>query len=319
MKPDTTVKLGDFVFSDAEVPESISFGGSQRTAVHELVGGTRIIDCLGRADSELPWSGIFTGLAAVDRAKYLDTLRIRGTAQDLTWGEFSYSVLVSDFKADYRRAYRIPYHITCQVIADLANPTTTLTPPSIDVAINLDQASAASLGLSINDSLLTALLNALDTAIGAVSSFANAAQSVINSVLQPLAAVQARVALLIRVSGSVLANVTTFGGIVPYAPPGVNAASLSNQVENLEMWEALFQLEACLARMATNLSTVETAPNVITVAGGNLFQIAEAQYGDAMAWTGIAIANGLTDPFLEGTVTLFIPSLPDSSGGVLGA
>lgn len=319
MKPDTTVKLGDFVFSGAEIPEVIPFGGSQRTAVHELLGGVRVIDAMGRADAELTWSGIFTGLAAVDRAQYLDTVRVQGTAQALTFGKFSYSVIVQDFKADYRRASRIPYHITCQVIADLANPTTTLTPPSIDVAINVDQSSAAGYGLSIADLILTSLLLALDVAIAAVATFNNAPQSIINSVLLPLAAVQARVALLIRVSGSVLANVTTFGGIVPYAPPGVNAASLSNQVENLEMWEALFQLEACLARMATNLSTVETAPNVITVAGGNLFQIAEAQYGDAMAWTGIAIANGLTDPFLQGTVTLFIPSLPDSSGGVLGA
>ncbi len=40
MQPQTIVKLGDFEFSGPEVPSSIKVGGAQRTAVHELIGGT---------------------------------------------------------------------------------------------------------------------------------------------------------------------------------------------------------------------------------------------------------------------------------------
>ena len=57
--------------------------------------------------------------------------------------------------------------------------------------------------------------------------------------------------------------------------------------------------------------------NTITVAGGNLFAIAAQQYGDATAWLQIARANGLSDPFLSGLVTLTIPPYdPTQSGGV---
>jgi nucleoid-associated protein YgaU len=57
----------------------------------------------------------------------------------------------------------------------------------------------------------------------------------------------------------------------------------------------------------------------VTTAGGNLFSIAGQQYGDATAWTGIAKANNLTDPFVQGTQTLNIPAKPDTAGGILNA
>lgn len=319
MTPDTTVTLGDFEFSGTEIPEVIAVGGSQRTAVHELIGGIRIIDCMGRADSALELAGLLRGTAAVARARYLDTLRIQGTAQALTWSEYSYSVIVSDFKADYQRSYQIPFHLTLTVVADLANLTTSLTPDSIDTVMTQDSASVTSLAAGIPDSLLSTLLAALNTAIAAVASFANVAQSVINSVLQPLVALQSRVLVLLSISAKTLASVTSFGGVLANVPAAVSAQALTAQAVNLATWDALFELSGLIGRMITNLSTVKTAPNVITVAGGNLFQIAAQQYGDAMAWTGIAKANGLTDPFLTGTVTLYIPALPDSSGGILSA
>ena len=57
--------------------------------------------------------------------------------------------------------------------------------------------------------------------------------------------------------------------------------------------------------------------NIITVAGGNLFQIASAQLGDATQWIRIAQLNGLQDPMLSGLQTLMVPALdPTASGGV---
>jgi hypothetical protein len=317
MQPQTIVKLGDFEFSGLEVPSSIKVGGAQRTAVHELIGGTRIIDTMGRSDATLEWGGLFYGSTAVDRARYLDTLRILGTARSLTFSEFNYSVIVAEFHADFQRFNQIPYQISCTVIADLGNQTTTLAPAAIDDAINDDLGSVMVLAGGISDGPLSSLLGVLDAAIGAVSSFASAAQSVVNSVLTPLLAVQSRVNALVGSCGAVLSAVTTFGGLLPNSSGG--AVSLASQVFNIEELEVLYQLQAILGRMATNLSTVKTSPNVITVAGGNLFRIAEEQYGDPMAWTGIAKANGLTDPFIVGTVTLYIPSVADESGGVLNA
>ena len=55
----------------------------------------------------------------------------------------------------------------------------------------------------------------------------------------------------------------------------------------------------------------------ITVVGGNLFALAARILGDATQWIRIAQLNGLTDPMLQGVVTLRIPDLdPSATGGV---
>jgi hypothetical protein len=55
---------------------------------------------------------------------------------------------------------------------------------------------------------------------------------------------------------------------------------------------------------------------VITI-GGNLFQIAAAQFGSALQWINIARANGLTDPILSGQNEIIIPqSSPVFSDGI---
>ena len=56
----------------------------------------------------------------------------------------------------------------------------------------------------------------------------------------------------------------------------------------------------------------------VTVSGGNLYQIALQQYGDATQWWRIAQANGLTDPNIIGIVTISIPSMTATdTGGIL--
>jgi hypothetical protein len=55
--------------------------------------------------------------------------------------------------------------------------------------------------------------------------------------------------------------------------------------------------------------------NTMTIAGGNLFQIAAAQLGDATQWIRIAQLNGLQDPMLYGPMTLRIPAIDATAGG----
>lgn len=316
--PDTTVNLGQFQFALFEIPAKIKWGGSQRTIVHELVGGTRVIDAMGRADRALEWSGLFQGPNATERAKFLDTLRAKGVAQNLTFGKFSYSVIVKEFDADYERFYQIPYSISCEVIADLTNPVTNLSSASIDSDILTDYGSAVTLSSAVGDSSLSSLIARVGAAIAAVSSFANASRSIIGSVNSPLASVAARVSSLLISSSGVLGSVSTFGGVVTGASIGFSAASLVGQVANMNRMNSLLQLSSVVGRMSANLGAISSSPNQVTTAGGNLFSIAQQQYGDATSWTGIAKANNLTDPFVQGVQTLNIPSTPDQSDGVLG-
>lgn len=63
-----------------------------------------------------------------------------------------------------------------------------------------------------------------------------------------------------------------------------------------------------------------SAAKTITVAGGNLFQIAAQYLGDATHWNRIAALNGLTDFLITGVVTLKIPPADKraGNGGILG-
>ena len=45
--------LGGIEFRDFEVPEQIVFGGGQTFAIHQIIGGSRVVDALGAADGEI--------------------------------------------------------------------------------------------------------------------------------------------------------------------------------------------------------------------------------------------------------------------------
>lgn len=319
MQPDTILTLGDFEFSRLEIPEKIPFGGEQHLVVHELVGGIRVIDAMGRQDAPLEWSGLFMGQNALERARYLDGLRIAGKSLVLTWDEFLYEVVIASFKADFERFYQVPYRISCTVLQDLSSPVTTIADPGIDDLIGDDMNTANGLGDLIGDGPLSSLLGTLDSAIKQVSSFANAVQSTINSVLAPLAAVQARVQILIGSVGNVIGNVTTLGGILPNNPIAQQAAKLTAQATAMTQLPQLYNLQSVLGRMGGNLGSIGGSTNTITAAGGNLYGMAAKAYNDATAWTTLARANKLTDPQLTGVNTIVVPPVPDNSGGVMSA
>jgi len=57
--------------------------------------------------------------------------------------------------------------------------------------------------------------------------------------------------------------------------------------------------------------------NTITTAGGTLYHIAASQLGDATQWIRIAQLNNLSDPILQGVVTLQLPPIaPAATGGL---
>jgi hypothetical protein len=109
------------VFQDFEVPCGINFGGTQRLAVHRLPGGVRVIDALGRDDANICFGGIFYGDDATLRARLLDEMRASGALLPLTWDVFFYTVVISQFQADYATSNWIPYKITCTVLRDEAS------------------------------------------------------------------------------------------------------------------------------------------------------------------------------------------------------
>ena len=161
--------LGPVLFQDFELPERISWGGAQRLAVHQLPGGTRVIDALGRDDRQITWSGVFSGGGAAERARLIDLLRADGSVWPLTWDAFFYSVVIASFDADYSRSAWIPYRIACTVLRDEAEA---LVMAAVSLAADAlaDVTSADSLGSFIDlSSALSALSAPGATTLGSTA------------------------------------------------------------------------------------------------------------------------------------------------------
>ena len=110
--------LGPVTFRDFEVPERITFGGTQKLVVHELPGGGRVIDAMGAQDADLVWSGVFSGADASERVRLLDGLRLLAAEVALSWDVFAYTVIIERLEAEYSSPWWIPYHLTCKVVQD---------------------------------------------------------------------------------------------------------------------------------------------------------------------------------------------------------
>jgi hypothetical protein len=132
------VTLGGVAFRDFEIPAEISFGGVQRLAIHQPVGGGRVIDTLGAAATEIGFAGTFSGPDAELRAQALGIARDAGVALPLVWGGFAYTVVIASFEALYRKPWWIPFRIALVAVENLVTAL-----PSALVQAGLDIASAA--------------------------------------------------------------------------------------------------------------------------------------------------------------------------------
>lgn len=318
MKPDIVLQLGDVAFKQFEVPEVLPFGGDQMLAVKRLVGGTRVIDAMGPDDRPVEWSGIFLGKYAGQRAELLDAMRREGKALPLSWGRHSYTVIVGTFEAQFQRKYQIPYRISCVVLEDLATPSVSEAQASLDDQIEQDLKNAETKGGLIGNETLASAITTIRSAVSEVTSFVSATAKEIQSVLEPVLATQQQVRSIISELSPLGDTAVALAGVVPYAPFGQAATSLQQNIDRLGQLDNLYQLDAALGRMSTNLTADGVSGKLVTKAGGDLYHLAAEQYGDASAWPVIARANGLSDPVLDGVQTLTVPEKPISSpDGVL--
>ncbi len=132
------VTLGGVAFRDFEIPEEIVFGGIQRLAVHQPVGGGRVIDVLGAASGEIIFAGTFSGPDAELRAQMLDVARDAGAVLPLAWSGFAYTVVVASFSASFQKPWWIPFEIRLVSVENLV-----MAIPTAPAKAGLDIASAA--------------------------------------------------------------------------------------------------------------------------------------------------------------------------------
>lgn len=313
------LQLGDFTFQDLELPEVIKRGGRQSVTIQKLVGGARVVDAMGRDDDPLTWEGIFMGGSAYDRAAYIDSLRIAGQQLTLAWNNNNYTVVISAYTYESRfNDLFIPYSITCEVVSDNVTASTPGLVPNVDDQMDLDNSSMLSLSGDIGDSTLSSLALTLNSAIGAVSTFANAGPSTIASVTAPLSAVNSRLVALMTANQAIANGSASFGGVLPGVPIAQNVSAIDAQVDAFQQMGLIAQMQGVCGRIAQNCTSVGTNTQTVTVGGGNLMSMASSYYGDATAWDAIANANGMTDPQIQGIQQIVVPMKPTNNGGLLG-
>ena len=175
---DLTLLLGSVAFRDFEIPSGINFGGRQRLALHRLPGGSRVIDALGRDDAQIGFAGIFSGPDATLRARLLDEMRVAGDAVPLTWDVLFYTVLISDFYANYCNGWWIPYSIACTVLRDEAwGPSQAATSAASNALADVDTAIGYAAAGGVDLSSLQAALAAPGAATRGTSAYGTALSS----------------------------------------------------------------------------------------------------------------------------------------------
>jgi len=320
---DITLVLGDFVFQDFEVPERIPFSTEQRLAIKKMVGGVRDIQALGTDPPPIVWTGTFMptadGQSALDRARIVQQMVNDALPVALSWDELYLLVMIRLFDPDYR-FYQIPYRITCEVLQDLTAPIYADAGFDADDAIDGDLDAANALTASTGDLTLSGLMGSVSTAVGNVKTFVSASLSQISTVLQPLNNAARYVSTTISQVDSLLASVGVPAGVLPSLPIAQNVAKFESIFNATTMQMQYVQINALLGRMQRNLTQISSSGRIVTVGGGNLFDLASKEYGDATAWTQIAQANNLSDPTLVGVNTLIIPPYNNgTSGGILSS
>jgi hypothetical protein len=245
--PNTILTLGPVVLQRFEVPDHINIGGKQRLAVHRLTDGRRVIDSLGRDDSDISFQGVFSGPDATMRARLLDVLRVAGNPLPLTWDVFFYSVILSDFQALYENGAWIPYRITCAVLRDEASSFISAPVSLADSLISdISTATASSSGASLDFTSLQASLAAPSVTMQDTSAYGSACTGI--------ATMQSTVAAQIATEESSLqANTTSFDTSTLSA-----LQSLSVAAQSAQMLAGLSMTRAYLGRAAINLSYAST-------------------------------------------------------------
>lgn len=245
-----------FAFARYEIPENINFGGEQRTVKHDMVGGTRVVDVLGAISDDIEWSGMFVGLQAVDRAKYLDGIRKDGRKWTLIWSKFRFEVILKSFKADFQQFHRIPYKLVFEVVSDLTKPVKNKPLPSLDQLTTDDFGMAGVLAADINDESISESLIAANAALAVVGTLKSSGPSALTNVLLPINQVKNAIPGMIATSGALIIGSGAVGAGTAGMSAQTQATNLNTSIEQLNKTSNLLSMDSLLGRVKNNLGTI---------------------------------------------------------------
>lgn len=171
---DTLLVLGSVVFQGFEIPSKINFGGKHQLQIHDLVGGSRVVDAMGARPAPIKWEGRFRGSDALERALLLDQMRQAGAQIFLSYFSTFVNVVITEFEPDLEQFYEIPYKITVE-------------------AVDSQSSGAGGFAGSLDSLVASDLLTASDLAVSGPAG-----------ALDPVTAIETNVALIPQLQGAPL-------------------------------------------------------------------------------------------------------------------
>ncbi|KXU99227.1 hypothetical protein AD929_15625 [Gluconobacter potus] len=160
------VVIGSVTLTGAEVPDSLRVGGQQRLVIHQLLGGSRVVDATGNDPARLTLSGRFLGVNALSRAQALEALRVAGKAITFSGAGLSAQVKIAEYWYDYTlKGAVIPYSIQLE-----RSSVTTASSTSTSALSSLIGSDAADALTSVSDAVssVTSTIDDFSSEIGTV-------------------------------------------------------------------------------------------------------------------------------------------------------
>lgn len=329
----TLMQLGPVTLTGFEIPRTLTLGGDQQIIVNKFVGkNKREVHLLGAQPRPIEWAGAFMYDTAMLRARFFDSLRVKGDPLEFTWGDFSYIVVISKFYYDPISIYHVPYEITLEVVQDKTEPQ------NAQVASHDTIPDGTRLSLGFLRDLLTKL------------------RGYLNVVRNLQASIRREINNIIGLGQHLMQEITDVVNTLYIQPTNfiaglqADAFSLSNQARNLadqlgiltlssnqlESGQSaatgadpmldLLEVSSVSKQLYDLLGRLQQPPFVVstTVMNDNLFAVASRYYnGDVSAWEQIADFNGLTDTKITAPLQLKLPPingvLPNPGNNASGA
>ena len=284
--------LGGITFTDQEVPESIAFPVHQSVAIHELIGGKRVIQTLGTFYPTVSWSGILRYDTALSRSLALKRMEASAQPQKLTHLQDAYSVIVTQYLPTTRNRYKIEYQISVEIVSDISGQTTVTAPPSVDQQVGAANQNA-------NTSLATMVSNdPVNTPI------------VQNSYTSMNAALDAAGPIAIANGSTAQAAGLSITAAVMAAQNYLSKVGSGNLTQRIATQQYLNNLLIISKNFANG-----QAPRTVTVTGGSFAQLAAKYYNDVGLAGALQSANGYASANLPSNVnsTITLPPYPPSA------
>lgn len=271
-------------------------GSKQKAVVREFPGGIVTAQLYGSFPKQITWSGKLIGGNAMDRSFELQKLCDDGEFIDFSWGEFSFTGFVEDYKAVAKAFNVIEYSIIFRPLENTATVASTNTPalagpvpaPTITAAQNTaaQQAAAPASGATLPPAVqsgTTTLNNSVNQALqGAGGNPAQIPTSTLQSLTGQISTIQTALAPLINGSDPQIAS-------------------------------AAADLNGTLSILASAFSS-PSAPIQTTIfrSNPNVYQLAAQYLGSPLLYGEILDANPIfaNDPLpvTDGPVSIIVPA-----------